>query len=130
MCVSTPRVTRLDSWTTSSPLHMKLVLAFILLSGSGETVVLSLTSALTSTNVGIGRFTGGNQWIARRDSLLLTLKTNPLAPFVIRSIDVGSEPLYDCTSSFQTFHHDCCLTDSTIRGSFFHYSAHSNFQFF
>ncbi|KAF8303315.1 hypothetical protein DL93DRAFT_453633 [Clavulina sp. PMI_390] len=40
-------------------------------------------------------FTGGNQWKARRDDIIMTMKTNPLAPYVIRSIDVGSEPLFD-----------------------------------
>lgn len=34
--------------------------------------------------------------MTRRDSLIRTMKTNPLAPYVIRSIDVGSEPLFDC----------------------------------
>ncbi|KAF8328395.1 glycoside hydrolase superfamily [Cantharellus anzutake] len=53
-------------------------------------------------NAGIGvyaliwfGFNGGNQWQSRRDSLIKTVKTNPLAPYVIRSIDVGSEPLFD-----------------------------------
>lgn len=39
----------------------------------------------------------------RRDALLQTLATNPLAPYVIRSIDVGSEPLYDCSCHISFF---------------------------
>lgn len=39
----------------------------------------------------------------RRDALLQTLATNPLAPYVIRSIDVGSEPLYDCSCQISCF---------------------------
>jgi len=31
----------------------------------------------------------------RRDALIKTINTNPLAPYVVRSIDVGSEPLFD-----------------------------------
>ncbi|KIJ52657.1 glycoside hydrolase family 17 protein [Sphaerobolus stellatus SS14] len=40
-------------------------------------------------------FDGTDQWEGRRDNIIQTVKTNPLAPYVIRSIDVGSEPLFD-----------------------------------
>ncbi|KDQ20380.1 glycoside hydrolase family 17 protein [Botryobasidium botryosum FD-172 SS1] len=53
-------------------------------------------------NAGIGvyaviwfGFDGTNEWMGRRDALINTVKNNPLARYVIRSIDVGSEPLYD-----------------------------------
>jgi len=40
-------------------------------------------------------FDGTSEWKGRRDALIKTVKTNKLAPYVIKSIDVGSEPLYD-----------------------------------
>ncbi|KIM30062.1 glycoside hydrolase family 17 protein [Serendipita vermifera MAFF 305830] len=40
-------------------------------------------------------FDGDDKWIGRRDLLVRIIKTNPLAPYVIRTVDVGSEPLYD-----------------------------------
>jgi len=40
-------------------------------------------------------FTGGNQWKTRRDSLFATLHSNPMAKFVTRVVQFGSEPLYD-----------------------------------
>jgi hypothetical protein len=41
------------------------------------------------------RFDGDDSWKGRRDILLNVIQNNALAPYVIRSIDVGSEPLYD-----------------------------------
>ena len=40
-------------------------------------------------------FTGSNQWMTRRDNLFATLHSNPMAPFVTRVVQFGSEPLYD-----------------------------------
>ncbi|KAG1777729.1 glycoside hydrolase superfamily [Suillus placidus] len=40
-------------------------------------------------------FDGGNQWIARRDSLVSSLISNPKAKFVTRGVQFGSEPLFD-----------------------------------
>ncbi|KIM30043.1 glycoside hydrolase family 17 protein [Serendipita vermifera MAFF 305830] len=40
-------------------------------------------------------FDGGNAWIRRRDLIIGIVRKNPFAPYVVRSIDVGSEPLYD-----------------------------------
>jgi len=44
------------------------------------------------------RFDGGNAWVQRRDMIINIIKTNTLAPYVVRSVDVGSEPLYDWVS--------------------------------
>jgi len=40
-------------------------------------------------------FDGGNIWETRRDSLFSTLHSNPKAPYVIRVVQFGSEPLFD-----------------------------------
>jgi exo-beta-1,3-glucanase (GH17 family) len=40
-------------------------------------------------------FDGGDIWKTRRDSLFATLKDNPRAKFVTRSVQFGSEPLFD-----------------------------------
>lgn len=40
-------------------------------------------------------FDGTDEWIGRKISMLETLKTNPAAPYVVRAVVVGSEPLYD-----------------------------------
>ncbi|KAG1724627.1 glycoside hydrolase family 17 protein [Suillus paluster] len=40
-------------------------------------------------------FNGGNQWMARRDSLVYSLTSNPKAKFVTRGVQFGSEPLFD-----------------------------------
>lgn len=40
-------------------------------------------------------FDGGDAWKRRRDLVVNIIKTNPLAPYVVRSVDVGSEPLFD-----------------------------------
>ncbi|CAG7852217.1 SubName: Full=Uncharacterized protein {ECO:0000313/EMBL:CCA67642.1} [Serendipita indica DSM 11827] len=64
------------------------------------TYLKNMISAAYSQGLGIYAtiwfgFDGGNAWKKRRDQLVNAIKTNPLAPFVIRSVDVGSEPLYD-----------------------------------
>ena len=38
----------------------------------------------------------------RRDTLIVLLQNVPLAKYVIRSIDVGSEPLFDWVSHSET----------------------------
>jgi exo-beta-1,3-glucanase (GH17 family) len=40
-------------------------------------------------------FDGDDKWKGRRDALFSSLKSNPLAPFVTRSVQFGSEPLFD-----------------------------------
>ncbi|KDN51369.1 glycoside hydrolase family 17 protein [Tilletiaria anomala UBC 951] len=40
-------------------------------------------------------FNGDSSYIGRRDQLLQTLTTNPKAPFVVRLVQFGSEPLFD-----------------------------------
>lgn len=40
-------------------------------------------------------FDGDDVWKTRRDSLFATLKSNPKAKFVTRSVQFGSEPLFD-----------------------------------
>ena len=40
-------------------------------------------------------FDGGDIWKTRRDSLFATLHSNPKAPYVIRAVQFGSEPLFD-----------------------------------
>ncbi|KAG1752938.1 hypothetical protein EDB19DRAFT_1670675 [Suillus lakei] len=40
-------------------------------------------------------FNGGDQWMARRDSLVSSLTSNPKAKFVTRGVQFGSEPLFD-----------------------------------
>ncbi|KAG2129837.1 glycoside hydrolase superfamily [Suillus bovinus] len=40
-------------------------------------------------------FDGGDQWMARRDSLVSSLTSNPKAKFVTRGVQFGSEPLFD-----------------------------------
>jgi exo-beta-1,3-glucanase (GH17 family) len=44
-------------------------------------------------------FTGGNQWMTRRDTLFRSLHNNPKAKFVTRAVQFGSEPLYDSVLS-------------------------------
>ena len=44
-------------------------------------------------------FDGGDIWEKRRDSLFGTLHSNPLAPFVTRVVQFGSEPLFDSVLS-------------------------------
>lgn len=34
-------------------------------------------------------------WMTRRDKLITTLHSNPLAKFVVRAVQFGSEPLFD-----------------------------------
>jgi len=53
-------------------------------------------------NAGIGvnsviwfGFNGGDAWEGRRDQVIDLVTKNPLAPYVVRAIDVGSEPLFD-----------------------------------
>jgi len=53
-------------------------------------------------NAGIGvnaviwfGFNGGNAWEGRRDQVIDLVNNNPLARYVVRGIDVGSEPLFD-----------------------------------
>jgi hypothetical protein len=52
----------------------------------------------------IYRFDGGDAWKQRRDLVIKTVKTNPLSPYVVRSVDVGSEPLYDWVGDFASKH--------------------------
>ncbi|TFK54069.1 hypothetical protein OE88DRAFT_1732786 [Heliocybe sulcata] len=40
-------------------------------------------------------FDGSDIWISRRDTLFASLHSNPLAKFVTRGVQFGSEPLYD-----------------------------------
>ncbi|KDQ20406.1 glycoside hydrolase family 17 protein [Botryobasidium botryosum FD-172 SS1] len=40
-------------------------------------------------------FDGGNEWKTRQSALLSTIETNSLAPYTIRSFDMGSETLFD-----------------------------------
>ncbi|KAG1716395.1 hypothetical protein ID866_747 [Astraeus odoratus] len=40
-------------------------------------------------------FDGGNEWQARRDSLISALNSNPKAKFITRGVQFGSEPLFD-----------------------------------
>ncbi len=40
-------------------------------------------------------FDGSDIWISRRDTLLAALHANPLAKFVTRVLQFGSEPLFD-----------------------------------
>lgn len=40
-------------------------------------------------------FDGDDKWKTRRDDLVRIIKTNPRAPYVIRGIQFGSEPLFD-----------------------------------
>jgi len=40
-------------------------------------------------------FNNDNVWMRRRDALIKTIQNNSLAPYVVRSVDVGSEPLFD-----------------------------------
>lgn len=40
-------------------------------------------------------FDGGDQWKTRRDNIVKAVKTNPKAPFVVRGVVVGSEPMFD-----------------------------------
>ena len=40
-------------------------------------------------------FNGDDVWISRRDALFASLHANPLAKFVTRGVQFGSEPLYD-----------------------------------
>jgi hypothetical protein len=47
-------------------------------------------------------FDGTNDWMWRRDTLISVLQNVPLAKYVIRSIDVGSEPLFDWVSHCET----------------------------
>jgi exo-beta-1,3-glucanase (GH17 family) len=44
-------------------------------------------------------FDGDDKWIARRDALFSTLHSNPLAPYVTRVVQFGSEPLFDSVLS-------------------------------
>ncbi|KAI5479288.1 glycoside hydrolase family 17 protein [Pseudohyphozyma bogoriensis] len=46
-------------------------------------------------------FDGDDKWKTRMANLITTIKTNPRAPYVIRNIAVGSEPLYDWVMSQQ-----------------------------
>ena len=46
-------------------------------------------------------FYGDDIWKTRRDSLFATLHSNPLAPFVTRVVQFGSEPLFDSVLSPQ-----------------------------
>ena len=43
----------------------------------------------------MSRFDGDDKWKGRRDMIVNIIQNNPLAPYVIRSVDVGSEPLFD-----------------------------------
>ncbi|KAH8919913.1 glycoside hydrolase family 17 protein [Atractiella rhizophila] len=59
-----------------------------------------IIAAATESNVGIYSlvwfgFDGDDKWKKRLSSLIKTVQTNPKAPFVIRNIAIGSEPLYD-----------------------------------
>lgn len=40
-------------------------------------------------------FDGGDQWKQRRDDIVNTIKSNPKAPYVVRGVVLGSEPLFD-----------------------------------
>lgn len=40
-------------------------------------------------------FDGDNLWEGRRDALFQSLRSNPLAKFVTRAVQFGSEPLFD-----------------------------------
>jgi exo-beta-1,3-glucanase (GH17 family) len=40
-------------------------------------------------------FNGDDVWISRRDALFKSLHSNPLAKFVTRGVQFGSEPLFD-----------------------------------
>jgi len=40
-------------------------------------------------------FEGGNKWRTRKRDIIRTIKYNPRAPFVVRAVVVGSEPLFD-----------------------------------
>ena len=73
----------------------------------------NLVTAAYSVGLGIHAtiwfgFDGDDSWMGKRDQLVNVIRTNPLAKYVIRTVDVGSEPLYDWVSR------DChilrCLT--------------------
>lgn len=40
-------------------------------------------------------YDGSDQWKTRRDDIVSAIQSNPKAPFVVRGVVVGSEPMYD-----------------------------------
>lgn len=40
-------------------------------------------------------FDGGDQWKKRKNDIVQTIKSNPKAPYVVRGVVLGSEPLFD-----------------------------------
>lgn len=54
-----------------------------------------LLRLLISHNEPSCRFDCDDVWKGCRDLWVDIIRNNPLAPYVIRSLDVGSEPLYD-----------------------------------
>lgn len=60
----------------------------------GTTPIFAAGSPHTDTTSQFG-FDGSDIWETRRDTLFATLHANPLAKFVTRGVQFGSEPLYD-----------------------------------
>lgn len=59
-----------------------------------------ITNAAFSQGVGLHGtiwfgFDGGDAWKKRRDQFFALFKSNPLAAYTFRTLDVGSEPLFD-----------------------------------
>lgn len=70
------------------------------------TYLNNLVTAAYSVGMGIHAtiwfgFDGDDSWMGRRDQLVNVIRTNRLAKYVIRTVDVGSEPLFDWVLSPQ-----------------------------
>ncbi|KAG8829394.1 hypothetical protein FRC17_006661 [Serendipita sp. 399] len=77
------RYVRMYGWCDSDPKYLENMVNAAYKSGLG-----------VYATIWFG-FDGGDAWKGKRDQLVNLIKTNPIAPYVIRSLDVGSEPLYD-----------------------------------
>ncbi len=62
-------------------------------------------------------FDNDNAYIARRDSILATMWSNPLAPFVVRALLFGSEPLFDWVLPVPNFAAEVVRAQAVLAGT-------------
>ena len=94
------RYVRLYSWCTWRDGYYEDVInaAFQVGLGVYSTIWFGYVSLIRSWEIYLRvrfSFDGDDVWKDRRDLWVDLIRNNTLAPYVIRSLDVGSEPLYD-----------------------------------
>jgi hypothetical protein len=99
------RYVRLYGWCDDGGSYLNNVIQSAYTTGLGVYVTIWFgyvhrDSAISLLISRLDSFDGGDAWKGRRDLVVNIIKTNPLAPYVVRSVDVGSEPLFDWVRNY------------------------------